>query len=84
MKTLQQTVLTGAMLLALLVIPAQSADAFWFGSPGPGYGGGRHAYVYHPAYRWGGPWQKAYIRDLHLRGPAYAHWRQLRRRGHWW
>jgi len=84
MKTLRQTALTGAMTLALLVIPAQKADAFWLGSRGPGYGGWRHAYVHHPAYRWGGPWQKSYIRDLYLRGPAYAQWRQLRRHGYWW
>jgi hypothetical protein len=46
---------------------------------GPVAGPWRNAYVHDPAYRWGSPVMKQYIRDLYLRGPGYANWRQQRR-----
>lgn len=59
------------------------------GGPYSAYGGGwgpnlwrRHTYVYDPAYRWGPPRGRSYIRDLYLYGPGYAGWK--RRYRHWW
>ena len=73
-------VLVAAGLVAIATLP-QTASAFWWGSPW--YGGGwRNNYVHDPAYRFGTPQLRQYIRDLHRRGPAYAQWRQHRR--YWW
>ena len=59
---------------AMLAVPGE-AGAFWGGGLGPW----SNNYVHDPAYRWGPPWQRSYIRDLYRYGPTYAHWRQLRR-----
>ena len=59
----------------LLAIPMQSANAWW---GGPGW---YNDYAYHPAYRFGPPEVRRYIRDLHRHGPAYAdYWN---RRWYW-
>jgi hypothetical protein len=75
-------ILTAAGVAAMLLLPAQETLGWWRG-PGPGYGHGpwRHSYVYDPAYRWGSPATRQYIRDLHLFGPGYANWRRMQR---WW
>lgn len=80
MKTQKHVLIAASMAAAMTMMPAQVANAYWL----PGWGAYRHAYVHDPAYRWAPPEQKAYIRDLYLRGPAYANWRQQRRWGHWW
>jgi len=73
-------VFVAAGITALALLP-QVAGSFWWGSPG--YGGGwRNAYKYDPAYRFGSPQARKYIRDLHRYGPAYAQWRQHRK--YWW
>ena len=70
--------LLGALaLVALWALPTE-VGAFWWG---PGWGNWQNAYVYDPAYRWGTPYQRDYIRDLYRFGPVYAQWRQARR---WW
>ena len=72
-------ILTAAGITVLLMVPAQQAFGWW---GGPWHGSGwRHGYAYDPAYRWGSPATRQYIRDLHLFGPAYAQWRRARR---WW
>lgn len=73
MKTLLK-ILTAAAIAALVALPTE-VGAFW----GPGVGAWRHNYIYDPAYRFAPAWQREYIRDLYLHGPAYARWRQLRR-----
>jgi hypothetical protein len=65
-------------VVLLLVATTQQAQGWWMG---PGYGPWRHAYVHDPAYRWGSPMTRQYIRNLHLYGPAYAEWKRLRT---WW
>ncbi len=80
MKTMQRVFVAAGIVATLLAIPSQTANAFWYGS---GYNPWRHAYIHDPGYRWGPPPMKAYIRDLHLRGPGYAHWKQSRRYA-WW
>ena len=80
MKRLLHAALAVAALLALAVIPAEVANAYW----GPGYGAWRHAYVHDPAYRYAHPVVKRYIRDLYLRGPEYAARREQRRHGWGW
>jgi hypothetical protein len=82
MKILKRVLVAAGITAALLAVPTQVANAYW----GPGFGGWRHAYVHDPAYRWAPPQQKAYIRDLYLRGPGYANWHQQRRwhHGPWW
>ena len=67
-------ILAAAGIAALVAIPAE-VGAVW----GPGWGPWRNNHIYDPAYRFGPPWQRNYIRDLYLHGPGYAHWRQLRR-----
>lgn len=85
MKIVKRALVTSGIALALLAIPMQTAEAFWYG---PGYGTWRNSYIWDPAYRWARPAQKNYIRDLYLRGPEYANWRQSRRYGWgrhgWW
>lgn len=84
MKIVKRVLVTAGIALALIAIPMRTAEAF---SCGPGYGAWRNAYVRDPAYRWGSPAMKNYIRDLYRRGPAYANWHQSRRYGHgygWW
>ena len=81
MKCLLHSMLPVAVLLALAAVPAEDANAYW--GWGPGYGAWRHAYFYDPAYRFASPAMRAYIRDLYLRGPEYAAWRQQIRYG-WW
>ena len=84
MKALKRVLATAGVAAALILIPIQTADAYWPGA-GPGFGPWRHSYVYDPAYRWGPPAVKNYIRDLYRRGPAYANWHQSRRYGYgWW
>jgi hypothetical protein len=80
MKIGRHLLLAAAIAAALAVIPAEVANAYWH----PGYGTWRHAYVYDPAYRWGTPAQRNYIRDLYLRGPGYAAWHRNLRYGAWW
>lgn len=60
-------------------VPLQTANGYWRG--GPGYGDWRYSDAHDPAYRWGSPWAKSYIRDLYLQGPDYALWRQHQRLG---
>ncbi len=67
-------ILAAAGIAALVALPSE-VGAFW----GPGWSPWRNNYVHDPAYRFGPPWQRSYIRDLYLHGPGYAHWRQLRR-----
>jgi hypothetical protein len=82
MKLLKHTMLAAGIAVALIVIPTQTANAYW---GGPGYAAWHNAYVYDPAYRWGSPEQRRYIRDLYLRGQGYADWRQSRRWTYgWW
>jgi hypothetical protein len=83
MKTLKRVAVAAGVAAALVMIPAELANAYWPGV-GPHLGPWRSAYVYDPAYRWGSPAMKQYIRDLYLRGPGYAGWRQQRRFGYWW
>jgi hypothetical protein len=71
--------LAGFGVAALFVVSAPPAEGWW-GRPWHG-GGWRHAYVYSPAYRWGSPATRQYLRDLHLYGPTYAQYKRLRR---WW
>jgi hypothetical protein len=81
MKIVKRVIVAAGIAAALALIPAQTG-AYWFG---PGLGPWRHAYVHDPAYRWGSPWTRNYIRDLHLYGPTYASWNQRRRYGRgWW
>jgi len=80
MKTLKRLFVVTGIVAALLAIPTHTASAFWYG---PAYGPWRHSYIYDPAYRWGSPVMKSYLRDLYLRGPGYAQWNQSRRYG-WW
>ena len=82
MNILKRMAVAAGIGAALIVIPAEVANAYWLG-PGPGIGPWRHAYLYDPAYRWGPSFQRGYIRDLYLYGPTYAAWRQNRRLG-WW
>ncbi|MGD2081384.1 MAG: hypothetical protein PVF91_00335 [Chromatiales bacterium] len=72
-----------AGIAAMLAMPVHQAEAWW----GPWYGTGwRNSYVYDPAYRYAPPQMKQYIRDLYLRGPGYATWREHRRHPYryWW
>ena len=65
-----------AGIAAVVALPVSQAEAWW----GPSYGAGwRHSYVHDPAYRFAPPRMKQYIRDLYLRGPGYATWREHRR-----
>lgn len=73
-------VLAAAGLTALFLAPAQQAQGWWWGGPWHG-AGWRNAYVHDPAYRWGAPATRQYIRNLHLYGPQYAEWKRLQR---WW
>lgn len=82
MKTFKHVLLAVGIAASLLLVPAEMAGAYWWGS-GPMMGPWRHAYVYDPSYRWGSPATRSYIRDLYLYGPEYAKWRQARRFG-WW
>ena len=83
MKVLKRVVLAAGIAAALIMIPTQVANAYWPGA-GPFAGPWRNAYIYDPADRWGSPAMKQYIRDLYLRGPEYADWRQQRRFSGWW
>jgi hypothetical protein len=83
MKIVKRVALAAGIAAALIMIPTQVANAYWPGAP-PVAGPWRNAYVHDPAYRWGSPVMKQYIRDLYLRGPGYANWRQQRRRSNWW
>lgn len=80
MKTLKRTLITAGLVAALGLIPAEIANAYWL----PGYQAWHNAYLYDPAYRWGPPRQRQYLRDLYRYGAEYAHWRQQRRTGWWW
>ncbi len=83
MKTATRIMIAASIVAALVAIPIETANGYWPGAPhfmGPW----RSAYVHDPAYRWGTPAMRDYIRDLHLRGPGYAAWRQQRRFGYWW
>ena len=80
MKTFTRAVVVAGIVAGLAMVPAEVANAYW----GPGYGAWRAAYVHDPAYRWGNAQTRNYIRDLYLRGPEYAAWRQQRRYGWWW
>jgi hypothetical protein len=82
MKALKRVAVAAGIVAALVMIPAELANAYWPGF-GPHFGSWRSAYVYDPAYRWGSPDMKQYIRDLNLRVPGYAAWRQQRRFGYW-
>ncbi len=84
MNILRRILIASGVALALVAIPTLPAQAYWPGGYGPGVGGWRRAYVYDPAYRWGGAATRSYIRDLYLYGPAYANWHQNRRYRHWW
>lgn len=71
--------LAAAGIAALVALPVQQAEAYWWGGS-PWYGGAwRHGYVYDPTYRWGSPSARRYIRDAYRYGPQYAQWRQYRR-----
>lgn len=84
MRIVKRVALAAGIAAALIVIPTQVADAYWPGA-GPVAGPWRNAYVYDPAYRWGSPAMKQYIRDLYPSGPDYANWRQQRRLSNgWW
>jgi hypothetical protein len=83
MKAIKRIAVAAGIAAALVMIPTQVANAYW-GWGGPLAGPWRNAYVHDPAYRWGSPTTKRYIRDLYLRGPGYAAWRQQRRSGYWW
>ena len=83
MKVVKRIALAAGIAAALIMIPTQVANAYWPGA-GPVAGPWRNAYVHDPAYRWGSPAMKQYIRDLYLRGPGYANWRQQRRLSNWW
>ena len=73
MKGLSKALALAAGLI-LIALPVQQAGAFWWG---PHYGPGwSNAYMYDPAYRWGSPGTRRYIRDLYRYGPAYANWRR--------
>ena len=80
MKTMKRILVATGIAAVVAMIPAEVANAWYY----PGVGAWRHAYVHDPAYRWAPPEQKTYIRDLYLRGPGYATWRQPRRWGYWW
>jgi hypothetical protein len=80
MKHVKRIVFAIGIAAALVALATQMANASW----GPGYGAWRHAYVHDPAYRYAHPLVKRYIRDLYLRGPEYAAWRDQRRHGRWW
>jgi hypothetical protein len=80
MKTLKRILVAAGIAAAMIMVPGQVANAYWL----PGHGAWQHAYVHDPAYRWAPPQQRAYIRDLYRRGPAYANWRQQRRWGYRW
>jgi hypothetical protein len=82
MKILKRALVAAGVAAALIVIPTQTAGAYW-GGPAPGIGPWRHAYVYDPNYRFARPAVRSYIRDLYLYGPAYAAWRQHRRYHRW-
>ena len=73
-------VFAAAGITVLLLAPAQQAQGWWLGGPWHG-GGWRNAYVYDPAYPWGSPATRQYIRNLHLFGPHYSEWKRLQR---WW
>lgn len=81
MKTFKHVLFAIGVAASLLLVPAETATAWWGG--GPAVGSWRHAYVYDPNYRWGSPAMRNYVRDLYLYGPGYAQWRQVRRFG-WW
>lgn len=80
MKPINRLLASVCVTLCLILLPAQVAPAY----PLPGHGAWHHAYVWHPAYRWGTQATRNYIRDVWLRGPSYAAWRQHRRYSwHW-
>ncbi|MGD8208139.1 MAG: hypothetical protein PVH47_08685 [Thiohalocapsa sp.] len=80
MKISKRVLIAGGVAAALAAIPMEVANAYW----GPGYGAWRHGYVHDPAYRWGTPASRSYVRDLYLHGPGYAEWRRMRRYGWRW
>ena len=80
MKGLKRALAVAGIAAGLVVIPVEVANAYW----GPGYGAWRSAYVHDPAYRWGTPATRTYIRDLYRRGPGYAAWHRQRRHGWRW
>jgi hypothetical protein len=82
MKVMKRLLVAAGIGVALIAIPTQTANSYWFG-PGPGIGPWRQGYVHDPSYRWAPPSVKRYIRDLYLYGPHYAAWNQHRRYG-WW
>jgi hypothetical protein len=79
MKTAKRLLVAASIAAALVMIPTQVANAYW----APGFSAWRHAYIHDPAYRWATPAMRQYIRNLYLRGPGYAAWRQQRRYSHW-
>jgi len=81
MKFVKHALIVAGIAAALMVIPIETANAYWYG-PGARYTPWRHAYFYDPGYRRAPPWMKCFIRDLHRRGPEYASWRQSRRYGY--
>jgi hypothetical protein len=83
MKTVKRLLVAAGIAATMVAIPMETASAYWLG-PGPGFGPWRNAYIHNPAYRWGSPATRSYIRDLHRYGPAYANWNRHRRYGWWW
>ena len=76
MRTFNKNLAAFAVVTAV-ALPTQQANAYWWSYPW--YGGwSRHGYVYDPAYRWGSPVSRRYIRSLYLHGPGYAAWRWYR------
>ena len=80
MRTSTKVLMAVGVAALLAGVPLQTANSWW---GGPGYTNWRYSYIYDPAYRWGPPMTKGYIRDLYLYGPDYALWHQNRRLG-WW
>lgn len=75
-------ILAAAAIAALVGLPTESAQAYWWG---PGYAPGwSQAYLYDPNYWMAPPRFRPYIRDLHKYGPAYAAWRHRHLWHTWW
>lgn len=84
MSRLRKALIIGGMA-ALIFLPTQHAEAYWWGGIAPWYNNPwRHNYVYDPAYRWGNPETRKFIRESALYGPVYAKWQQDRRLWHGW
>ena len=72
-------------IATLILLPIQNTEAYWGGGMTPWYSNPwRYSYTYDPAYRWGDPVTRKFIRESALYGPAYAKWQQDRRLWHGW